>query len=646
MDSEQKLERMATWLKVEFSNALTNRSETTEKWNRNLESWLGRPTKHWKLQEGEGWRSSRMGGHVRQKVTTGVALIVDQLLQGAKMPFMLAVADEGQTEREDLPQEEQDAGDEARQRMERLIHQQLEDGDAERELLRNVLAGAMLGETYARKGVRTVQEHKWEPEQVAGIQDFGRVDGSVVPWKRVTADREIPAWEYVTNWSMLFDTEPGRFADAAFTTQYNYVSPYWLRQRKSDPHFRGDDIDKVLTESAKEDEPAEGVSDDDLSPALRKITNRKNNILYVERYGRVPRQLVDDFEKSSAAAENGADAGETLADNKNDGDEVEVMVATANWRVVRFARTSAYDRPHSRVVWQESLDSSYGVSVSDNCEQMADMIIQAFRAFEDNANWSSNGVTIMKPEMIQERVTKLFPGIVLHAEEDVEDAQKAMQHIKYPDIGKTLTPLIHMAVQFLDEDSMIPRVSQGVSTREDKKTAYETSVIVEKSSKYIGQVLKNYDQLLEEMLTWYLDFNMTDPECTCTGNYKVKALGFSGFQARRERIEKLQKFLEIVAGIPELARRFKLDEIGSEIAKSLDMDSDQYEKSEDELARDAQAAADSPERKMELAKAEADIEKSRAEAEAKRTGAETDMAKVELEAAKAEVAAEVEAVPV
>ena len=113
---------------------------------------------------------------------------------------------------------------------------------------------------------------------------------------------------------------------------------------------------------------------------------------------------------------------------------------------------------------------------------------------------------------------------------------------------------------------------------------------LEQAGKYIGSVVRNIDTgLIEPLVEAFYDFNMNDPNVLLgKGSYVVKALGFTSFQDRVERITKLQQNLQLILSDPDLKAQSKLRWYLEEIAKALDLDPDQALKSPAETAQEQQ----------------------------------------------------------
>jgi hypothetical protein len=224
-----------------------------------------------------------------------------------------------------------------------------------------------------------------------------------------------------------------------------------------------------------------------------------------------------------------------------------------------------------------------------------------------------------------------------------------------PDVGESLLSLIALAEKYLDMETMIPKITQGIDTTQGKETAYEISQQVEKAGKYIGAIIRNQDEgLIEPMIERFYDYNMADPNVTKgKGNYIVKATGFNSFQDRLQRVKNLQQFLALIMQNPKLQEDAKFKRIMEDIGKALDVDPDEYFKSEQEKAAETELqrsgisgqsvggmegpgpALPPPETELDQAQKAAEIAKTQAETAAKATESRIKEEKMVLERAKA-----------
>jgi hypothetical protein len=187
--------------------------------------------------------------------------------------------------------------------------------------------------------------------------------------------------------------------------------------------------------------------------------------------------------------------------------------------------------------------------------------------------------------------------------------------------------LLAIVQKFGDDDSMVPRIAQGVREPGDQ-TAAEASMRQAAASKYIGMAIRNLDNgIIEPLVKAFYDYNMNDPDVQAgKGNYIVQALGFTSFQNKTDRIKSLQTMLALALSDPELRKETKVRYYFEEIAKALDTDPDQGLKTKEEKEADAQAEAENPQAKLQVEGATAEVDKIKSEAIKNKAKAAKDLA--------------------
>jgi hypothetical protein len=621
-----------------YSHWKENRSALQTKWNSNNAAFRGVSEYKWKDKEGENWRSNTFINVTKQKIVSACALVIDMLLAGGRIPFMLKPSPWDDIQLEELPPDAQEETKKTIDDMRRMIEQQLLDCNADRALMKNILSEAVYGETIAKLIVHEVKRDRWQSNLQLGEQvtDVGRVPVEYKSFAKVTESNMAPGWEFLPVWDFFRDMETDDLKAGAGCIHRQLVSPFWLRNKKGRPFYIDANIDTAISRAGQSDTGTTQPEQDpaSLSPAMRDIKFRQNTILYLEFWGRIPRGTIEAFE---AEMFSGAETPSVVFDEQdNSGDEIEVMVCVAGDQVVRYVRTTADERPFFRGVWEDSLDGQGAIGVADNAANAQLILNGAVRAFEDNKKLSANVIAAVKRRFLEKDLKEFHPGMIIDLSEDCDDAKKAIMPVVIPDVGESLLNLIALAEKYCDMDTLIPKLTQGLDVKEPQMRAYVAQQQVEKSGKYIGQVTRNNDEsLIEPIVEAFYDYNMRDPSTVKgKGSYIVKALGFTSYQDRIERIEKLKSMLTLVMSSPELMAESKVRWYLEEIAKALDMDPEQAVKSEQEKQQEAQSIQPDPLVQAQAAKLNAEAERANADAQAKIAGTQTGAEKLVLERAK------------
>lgn len=652
-NANTQIRQLAYFVKeVVYKNWSQNRALVETKWQRNYEAFHRIKTGLWKVlwkkNEGKGWRSDTFLSATKQKVMACYSLLQDMVLLGGKIPFGLKATRADEEILANEPPETRKAVEDETGKMKNRLEEQLAMCKADRALTKNILSLASYGETWAKYIVRDFVRPRFVPREIEGIEDTSRMRGNARSWRRREEHEDIHSWEHISVWDMFWDMENPDLRANGGQMQRALLSPYELRQKIGDDYYIDDAIKKVLGVARATNEKAAPESVSSLPPYLRDVTHRDKTILYLELWGRVPREIADKFEKDERTKHPDQDLPDVVLDKSiAEGDEVEVMVCTATagdiTEVVRYARTEPQERPFFRTLCEETLDKTEGIGVADNVEELQGVLNGAMRAFEDNKKLACDVIAAVKPRMLRHMPNGIEPGKLMILAEEAKSARDAFQQVVIQDVGQSLLSLFDIVDKFIDEDSMIPKIQQGIVVR-GKETAYEVSQRLEKGSKYIGAIIRNIDEgLIEPIVGRFYAENMEDPAIEeGKGDYVVTPLGFSSFQDRVARMTKVQQFLALCLSDDGLKAEANLRGFLEELAKMSDVDPDQFLKSDEQKKAEIEreAAIQQAMQELDMAQQQAEVQKTEVEtaaiaAEAQRKDDELAMKEGEAEKAPA-----------
>jgi hypothetical protein len=184
---------------------------------------------------------------------------------------------------------------------------------------------------------------------------------------------------------------------------------------------------------------------------------------------------------------------------------------------------------------------------------------------------------------------KFKPGLHIPMEEG-EDVRKAIQQIVLQPVGDACLAGIELFERYGDEASMLPKIMQGdVAEKKKPDTLGELQLLYESAGKYLGGVIKNFDNyLIEPLAKDFYEYNMEDPNVdpSVKANLIAQALGFNSFQNKVVIVQALMTYLNLAASIEPIAAETKFRQIAEEIAKRTDLDPDQLLKSDEEKAEE------------------------------------------------------------
>lgn len=579
------MSNLQLWLSQRLTDFKTNRAALLEaKWNRNYNAFKridneGDDTRI----EGEDWRSDSYVALTRQKCVSGASLIVDLMLQRGQFPFALKPGPYQDAKDKGAPPAEVANRLSQMKDMERLIRQQLGDCHATRQLQLNIMSGAIYGETFVKRRIIQVTRPAYSEEN--GVAERGR--GAPVA---------SPSWEHVSVWDIFRDLEVDDMQSGCGVFHRQFLSAHDLFQMQANRYIQKDE----LLAAIKESQTTQAVNTNTMAPGYREMSKRDRGIEVFEYWGRAPRSYVQEQLTGKESIE------------KDEFDQVEVTATMIGDRIVRFAEVTG-KRPFYRCEWETSVDSIAGVSVADNVEDMQKAINQAVRKFEDNKTLSANVMWAIKERFIDSTKVKWRPGQYVRVTEDCDDVRMAIQQLLVQDVGATLMPYISLLRELADEDSLIPKLNQGFAIG-GTQTAFETSQLIEKAGKYIASIIKHYDDMIEDVIEDFYDYNFYDESNTVgIGDYVVVATAYDSYQSKIMKAAALQQLLATVSQVPGLQQAFKITAIGRDLASVLDFDSDKYVKSDEELQKEQEAQQQSVEFQVQQKMMMLQVEKLEAE---------------------------------
>jgi len=602
------------------------------------------------------WHSLTVSDLTKTKVVAGKVAVCDIMLRGGKVQFLL------QREGEEAPIEEAAPPEggippdgatpkptEIVEQHKALVDRQLELCDAEGEFGLGVLYGAMLGETWVHTYLTTHEERRVE-EIIPGTGIFDRV---II---KTTA----PAAENISPWEMFWDVEKGPKKGEGLC-RVQYMSASELRDLKKLPLYIPAAINEVVKVAAdKAGETPDGGADSQDPISRRRNNNRRRNIWVGEFQCRIPQSIAIAGEKAlrerfpKAEFDFGEDiiANNALGEDETDEDyTVEINCVIAGDEIIRYARMeSAHDRSYHRCIWEADPEGAGGISVADNVETETAIISRLVRALEDICKISSRIILAGKRRLIDgdARIDISDPDTFLDLSEDATDVREAIQQLQ---ISAPIGEIMHALEFFLsigDMSSNIPRAQQGQEAG-NPQTFSELRERLNRAGMYMGDVFRHYDELIEDVVEWFVEQNLTDPEQPLAKlPLKVRALGFASYMDRVVKLDAIYGLLDRILSNQVLQQLCNVKPLVQEAAKASDIEPTLFLKTNEELqeaaAREQQLLQSQQGEQRPSSGAEVQAQMAKVEAllaAVEKTRAETERIKEDITAKRAATASQI-----
>ena len=431
----------------------------------------------------------------------------------------------------------------AAKKMEKKIHDQLEESRAKKHLRAAAFECALFG-TGVMKGPFT------ESKEYPNWNDDGDYDPLI---------KTVPKVSNVSIWNFYPDPDAANMEEAEWVVERHKMSRPQLRALKKRPYFRENEVDLAI-------EYGENYIKEDWEQAMEDDAQESRSERYevLEFWGNVDRELLEEHDVE-------------IPDGLETEDEVSVNVWVCHGRVLRMVVNPFTPTviPYYVVPYEMNPYSMFGVGIAENMDDTQTLMNGFMRMAVDNAALSGNLVfEVDENNLSPGQDLKIFPGKVFKRAGGAPG--QAIFGTKFPNVSNENMQMFDKARQLSDESTGFPSFAHGqTGVSGVGRTASGISMLMSAASGSIRSVVKNFDDyLLGPMGKALFSFNMQfdfDPEIK--GDLEVKAAGTESLMANEVRSQRLMQLLGLVQN-PALAPFAKLDYIIREIAKSLDLDPD------------------------------------------------------------------------
>ena len=445
----------------------------------------------------------------------------------------------------------------AAKKMEKKIHDQLEESHAKKHLRAAAFESALFG-TGIMKGPFAVDKEypNWDEE------------GNYNP-----VFKTIPQTTSVSIWNFYPDPDAATMEEAEYVVERHKMSRSQVRALKNRPYFRENAIDNVLRlgEDYRK-EWWEHIMEDNSEE------DRADRFEVLEFWGFVDREIIED---------QGVDIPKEL----KDADQLSVNIWISNGQVLRLVMnpfTPAYI-PYFAAPYEMNPYSIFGVGIAENMDDTQTLMNGFMRMAVDNAALSGNLlIEVDETNLVPGQDLSVYPGKVFRRQGGAPG--QAIFGTKFPNVSNENMQMFDKARVLADESTGFPSFAHGqTGVSGVGRTASGISMLMSAANGSIRSVVKNVDDyLLGPLGKAFFSFNMQfDFDESIKGDLEVKASGTESLMSNEVRSQRLMQFLQ-VASNPMLAPFAKMDYIIREIAKSMDLDPDKVTNSMQDAAIQAE----------------------------------------------------------
>ena len=445
----------------------------------------------------------------------------------------------------------------AAKKMEKKIHDQLEESNAKKQLRSAAFEAALFG-TGIMKGPFAVDKEypNWDE------------DGMYSPMFKT-----VPQTSHVSIWNFYPDPDASNMDEAEFIIERHKMSRSQLRALKRRPFFRSNAIDKSLNEGEMYNkEWWEHVMEDNNQE------DRAERFEVLEFWGFVDRDVIEGYDVE-------------IPDELADLEQVSVNIWICNNNVLRLVMnpfTPAY-LPYYATPYEMNPYSIFGVGIAENMDDTQTLMNGFMRMAVDNAALSGNLlIEVDETNLVPGQDLSVYPGKIFRRQGGAPG--QAIFGTKFPNVSNENMQMFDKARVLADESTGFPSFAHGqTGITGVGRTASGISMLMSAANNSIRSVIKNVDDyLLGPLGKAFFSFNMQfDFDSDIKGDLEVKAQGTESLMANEVRSQRLMQFMQTVSN-PNLAPFARMDYIVREIAKSMDLDPDKVANSMSQAAVQAE----------------------------------------------------------
>ena len=445
----------------------------------------------------------------------------------------------------------------AAKKMQKKIHDQLEESGASKSLRSSAFEMALFG-TGVMKGPFA------EDKEYANWNDDGEYDPLF---------KTIPKVSHVSIWNFYPDPDANNMDEAQYVIERHKMSRSQLRNLKKRPYFRSKVIDEVITFG---ENYTKKYWEDDLSDYAPEHGVDRFEVL--EYWGMVDVEML---------LEQNIEIPKELRDF----DELQANVWVCNNKVIRMVLNPFKPAkiPYVAAPYELNPYSFFGIGIAENLDDTQTLMNGFMRMAVDNAVLSGNLlIEVDETNLVPGQDLTVYPGKVFRRQGGAPG--QAIFGTKYPNVSSENMMMFDKARQLADESSGFPSFAHGqTGITGVGRTASGISMLMGAAAGSIKTVIKNVDDyLLRPLGEGLFRFNMQfdfDPEIK--GDLEVKARGTESLMANEVRSQRLMQFLQIASN-PALAPFAKFQYVIREIAKSMGLDPEKVTNNMSEAALQAE----------------------------------------------------------
>ena len=370
----------------------------------------------------------------------------------------------------------------AARRMEKLIHDQIDESKGSSEIRNALLESSLLG-TGIVKGPFNFNKtlHKWDTSE-AGERNYNPLEV------------RVPRIEFVSCWDFYPDPAATSIEECEFIVHRHKMNKSQLRQLRNMPYFDIEAIRNALQEGPNYEEKSfESQLRDD-----SRADEYETNFEVLEYWG-----IMD--------AEYAREVGIELDESIDDLDEVQINAWVCGNQLLRAVINpfTPYRLPYHAFPYERNPYNFFGIGVAENMDDSQQIMNGHARMAVDNLAMAGSLVfDVDESALVGGQSMEIYPGKIFRRQAGMPG--QAIHGLKFPNTAPENMMMFDKFRQLADEQTGIPSYSHGqTGVQSMTRTASGMSMLLGAASLNIKTVIKNLDDfLLKPLGESYFQWNM------------------------------------------------------------------------------------------------------------------------------------------
>ena len=449
-------------------------------------------------------------------------------------------------------------------RMEKLIHDQIEESNGSSEI-RNALFESALFGTGIVKGPFNFNKtlNRWTRDE-DGERTYDPLEV------------RVPRIEFVSIWDFFPDPSATTVDECEFVVHRHKLNRSQFRALKRMPYFDEEAIRDCLVMGPNYEEKD---YETELKDDARTNEQSLGQFEVLEYWG-----IMD--------AEYAREVHMDLPEDVDELSEVQINAWVCNGKLLRAVINpfTPHRIPYHAFAYERNPYSFFGIGVAENMDDSQKIMNGHARMAIDNLALSGSLVfDVDESALVGGQSMEIYPGKIFRRQAGMPGT--AINGLKFPNTSTENMMMFDKFRQLADEQTGIPSYSHGqTGVQSMTRTASGMSMLLGAASLNIKAVVKNLDDfLLKPLGEAYFQWNMQflEQDLGVEGDLEVKATGTNSLMQKEVRSQRLTMFLQTVQN-PAIAPFVKVNKLISELAYSLDLDPDEILNDPEEAALMAQ----------------------------------------------------------